>query len=141
MNSTAMPTPPDKAPPDLDTVLRRMVAAREVALAEAIATRDARIDDLIAQIMARDEALDARDQTISARDAALAAHRASLAASARQIEALTTETRALKAGIARLHVKEATLDRLALSLEWPDGPRAIRTMLPAARLLRRLLGR
>lgn len=101
------------SPRGIDAVLRRMIADREAIVA------------------ARDAELAARDQAIAARDGALAEARDAIAARDHAIAALEREVAALRPQAERL-------TRLALALEWPDGPRAV---LPAARLLRRLTRR
>ena len=104
------------SPRGIDAVLRRMIADRE------------------AIVGARDAELAARDQDIAARDGALAEARDAIAARDHAIAAQERE-------IAALRPQAERLTRLALALEWPDGPRALRAVLPAARLLRRLITR
>ena len=47
----------------------------------------------------------------------------------------------LRAQITNLTPYKTTLDRLSLTLRWDDGPRALKPVLPLARILRRLTGR
>lgn len=46
-----------------------------------------------------------------------------------------------EAHAALLETRVATLDRLAGELVWDDAPRAIRSVLPLARLIRRIMRR
>ncbi|MGC9270610.1 hypothetical protein [Acidiphilium sp.] len=106
-------TPP---PPTMAAVLRSMVAHRQ----ERIAVLE--------------DALAARDAIIAARDHAIA-EQAALIAALR----LTVEQR--EQLIARLEPEAARCAQLALTLTWPDGPRALRAVLPVARLIRRIMRR
>ena len=60
----------------------------------------------------------------------------------RQLERAESETAALNQTIATMRSGGAVmgnkLEQIALELKWADGPRAIKVVLPAARLLRRL---
>ncbi|HEX7388517.1 MAG TPA: hypothetical protein VF286_00305 [Acidiphilium sp.] len=64
---------------------------------------------------------------IAERDAAIADRNAIIAERDRTIAALTPDAERLA--------------RLIHTLDWPDGPRALRAVLPAARLIRRLMHR
>ncbi|MCF3945584.1 hypothetical protein [Acidiphilium iwatense] len=111
------------SPRSIDAVLRRMIADREALVAARdaeLAARDHAIAALERDIATRDQDIAARNDAISMRDHAIAA---------------------LERDIAALRPQAERLTRLALALEWRDGPRALLAVLPAARLLRRLTRR
>ncbi|MDX5930885.1 hypothetical protein [Acidiphilium acidophilum] len=117
-------------PAGLDAVLRRMIAAREAALGDAeahIAARNRRIDELDALVTAVQAALDGEIAHIRERNRRIGELDAEIAARDRRIEHLEDQ-------VARLH-------RLAEELVWPEGPRALRAVLPMARLVRRVIRR
>lgn len=58
-----------------------------------------------------------------------------------RIETLEATLRQSEERAARLETRAAALDRLATGLVWNEGPRAIRAVLPLARLIRRLTRR
>lgn len=58
-----------------------------------------------------------------------------------RIETLEAALRQSEERAARLETRAAALDRLATGLVWNEGPRAIRAVLPLARLIRRLTRR
>lgn len=68
-----------------------------------------------------------RDATIAALDMRIAERNAVIAERDRTIAVLAPDA--------------DRLTRLVRALEWPDGPRALRAVLPAARLIRRLMHR
>lgn len=59
----------------------------------------------------------------------------------RHIKLMNTQAAALNEQIELFRPYKITVDRLALSLRWPDGPRVLKLVLPLARILRRLTGR
>lgn len=68
----------------------------------------------------------------------IADREARLAALRDKVDTLELALHEREMRLARLETYAATLDRLANHLIWNDGPRALRAVLPFARLLRRL---
>jgi len=99
-------------------------AAREQAAAAAAA--------LAAVSAERDALLSERDWLRGVRDA----HEARL----RELEPAAVQARALAIERDALARRVASLDRLVRHLRWEDGPRAVRAVLPLARLVRRVRG-
>jgi len=60
-----------------------------------------------------------------------------IAALLEKVDALHVSLHEREARIALLETYAATLERLTNHLTWNDGPRALRVVLPLARLLRR----
>jgi len=142
----------DAPPPaGLDAVLRRMIAAREAALGAAhehIASRNRRIDELDTALTTTHDALTTTQAALDQTRTALANARRTLEAEIRhivernqRIAELDAEIAARDQRIETLEDQFARLRRLADELVWPDGPRALRAVLPLARLVRQVIRR
>jgi hypothetical protein len=106
-----------------------------------IAARDHEIDGLNQELQARDREIQARDRQIAAlsletesRDRKIAVRDGIIGERDQEIARLNREIERLRPGAERL-------TRLAQALEWPEGPFALRSLLPLARAIRRLRGR
>ncbi|MHB1303566.1 MAG: hypothetical protein ACYCZB_08835 [Acidiphilium sp.] len=135
------------------SVLRRMVALRESQAEElrnAVQLRDERIEQLDLFLRSRNERvaeLDAKchelaavierlDRWVIERDRRIKTLEAivAVAGNGDAAEAFISPSD----GASR---DSAILRRLVLTLEWPNGPRALRAVLPLARLIRRIMRR
>jgi hypothetical protein len=135
--------------------LGRMLTAREVMIASLHAERDAerarfaaersRFDAEAARLGAECERraaeIAARDGRIIQLDQEIAAREQGIAAATEEIAALRAALAAKATEIAALRPPAERLVAVANALDWPDAPRAIQTVLPLARLLRRVSGR
>lgn len=138
-------------PAGLNAVMRRMIAAREAALGAAhehIASRNERIDELDAALTMAQDVLATTQAALDETRMALADSHRTLEAEIRHISERNQRIAELDAAIAardqRIEMLEdqfARLRRLADDLVWPDGPRALRAVLPLARLLRQVIRR
>jgi predicted RNase H-like nuclease (RuvC/YqgF family) len=135
----------DAPPPaGLDAVLRRMIAAREAALGAAhehIASRNRRIDELDTALTTTQAALDQTRTALANARRTLEAEIRHIVERNQRIAELDAEIAARDQRIETLEDQFARLRRLADDLVWPDGPRALRAVLPLARLVRKVIRR
>lgn len=129
----------DLPPAGFDAVLRRMIALRESEAEElrtALRLRDERVEFLDAKCHELAAIIERLDRWVTERD--------------RRIEALEATIATRDDGIAGkdaniptggISPDSAILRHLVLTLEWPNGPRALRAVLPLARLIRRIMRR
>jgi hypothetical protein len=135
--------------------LGRMLTLSETASAELRADldrahqetgrRDREIESRNQDIQARNREIEARDRDVQARDREIEALNRDIQARDQTIMARDREIAALHQIIAsrdqelaRLRPQAEALVRLAAMLDWPQAPRALRAVLPLARVLRRL---
>jgi FkbM family methyltransferase len=106
---------------------------------------ESRSVDLESQRDAQQKALDVAKEAIQVRDDRvhiLEAHVKLVDATlANALKTMEQQEADLRARVALLTGSKETLDRLSLTLHWDDGPRALKPVLPLARILRRLTGR
>jgi hypothetical protein len=140
-----------RSPAGLDLVLRRMIVERQAGIAA-----------LEQAVAAAAIVISARDQAIAQREAIMAEQAALIEAQERQLagqRGMIAECDTLIATqsahniaqdlisasqattIAALTIEAARLPAVAVTLQWPDGPRAIQAVLPIARIIRRLARR
>ncbi len=127
---------------DLRAAHEFLQVSREAAVAEARAARGQAAavgTELSAMRLDRDALVAERDWLRGVR-AAQEARLRDLEPIARQAEMLAGQAQTLAAERDTLARRAAPLDRLVRDLRWEDGPRAVRAVLPLARLARRLHG-
>ena len=104
---------------------------------QEIAARDQEIQALNRDIQARDSDVQARDREIEALNLNLQARDQDIMARDRATAALHQSIALRDQELAVLRPQAEALARLAVMLDWPEAPRALRAVLPLARALRR----
>ncbi len=117
--------------------LREESAQRIAEIDRKILARDREIKTRNLDVQARDQDIQARDRTIATLDQDIQARDQDIMARDSEITTLHQSIAERDRELHELRPRAETLTRLALSLDWAEAPRALRAVLPLARILRR----